>query len=226
MNPRLSAVFEHMRDLGLGALAHANGHANYTSFDNDKWPELSVLQAAHAAEILIKARIAQEHPLLIFEQLPRSTQINGDMLEIRHLVEKAKTIQYVELPDHLWAVTGIYLDNVEKYQAFGRLRNAIQHFVPPPNIDYSLKTIEFIFGVIDPFINKCWGLYAIDYNEDTEPYEYIIENLIQSNITFLVSPDLVDYHNFDDFNWPEKPPKYRLEMEKRFEIAKLQKNNS
>ena len=226
MNPRLSAVFEHMRDLGLGALAHANGHANYTSFDNDKWPELSVLQAAHAAEILIKARIAQEHPLLIFEQLPRSTQINGDMLEIRHLVEKAKTIQYVELPDHLWAVTGIYLDNVEKYQAFGRIRNAIQHFVPPPNIDYSLKTIEFIFGVIDPFINKCWGLYAIDYNEDTEPYEYIIENLIQSNITFLVSPDLVDYHNFDDFNWPEKPPKYRLEMEKRFEIAKLQKNNS
>ena len=64
MDNHLRAVHKHMRHLGLAALAHANWHANFHSFENDWWPELSVLQAAHAAEILIKARIAQQHPLL------------------------------------------------------------------------------------------------------------------------------------------------------------------
>lgn len=58
-------VHEHMRGLGLGALAHANWHANRKSLENKYWSELSVLQASHAGELLIKARIAQEHPLLI-----------------------------------------------------------------------------------------------------------------------------------------------------------------
>ena len=43
-----------MRALVLGALAHANWHANYMSFTNDYSPELSVVQTAHAGELLIK----------------------------------------------------------------------------------------------------------------------------------------------------------------------------
>lgn len=77
VNPALKGIWEHIRDLGLGALAHAHRHAAYAAMENPRWPELSVLQAAHAAELLIKARIAQEHPLLIFEQLPRFTQASG-----------------------------------------------------------------------------------------------------------------------------------------------------
>lgn len=90
MNPELSKISNHMFNLGTSALAHANWHANYMNFENDMWPELSVLQAAHAAEILIKARIAEEHPLLIFEQVPRSTQVNDMTLGFKHLFEKAK----------------------------------------------------------------------------------------------------------------------------------------
>ena len=71
MNPELESVYEHMLKLGLGALAHANYHSAYWAPENEEWGELSVLQAAHAAEILIKARIAQEHPLLIFEDFPK-----------------------------------------------------------------------------------------------------------------------------------------------------------
>ncbi len=67
MNDILKNVANNMLELGLGALTHANRHAAYQDPVNDKWGELSVLQAAHAAEILIKARIAQEHPLLIME---------------------------------------------------------------------------------------------------------------------------------------------------------------
>ena len=44
---------------------------------NDHWPELSVLQAAHAAEFLVKARIAEEHPLLVFERLPAFQKNKG-----------------------------------------------------------------------------------------------------------------------------------------------------
>lgn len=76
-----------MRDLGLGALAHANRQAPYYG-DNPSWPDLAVLQAAHAAALLIKARIAQEHPLLIFEHLPRSTQAVGAHLDLADLLQK------------------------------------------------------------------------------------------------------------------------------------------
>jgi hypothetical protein len=223
LEPELEKVSSHMRSLGIGALTHANYHANYWSAENDKWSELSVLQAVHAAEILIKARISQEHPLLIFESLPRSTQVDGGYLELRHLVEKAKTIQYSDLPERLWAVTGIQIDNTDIFHSFGRLRNSIQHFVPPQNIDFSFKTLEFIFGVIDPFINKCWDLYAIDYNEDHEPYIYLIEGLIRRGIMFLVSPDSLDHIEACSFEWPSENDEYQAEMMQRINLARQKK---
>jgi hypothetical protein len=220
MNQELKEVSEHMLSLGLGALAHANWHANYHSDENDKWPELSVLQAAHAVEILIKARIAQEHPLLIFEQLPRSTQITEKTLELKHLFERAKTVQYADLPERLWATTGIKLTNLEKYQSFGKLRNSIQHFATPQATNCGGETIQFIYEVIDPFINDCWGLFAIDYNEDYEPHVYLIRNLIQNEVRFLVSPEAVHFLKSDhadfEFRWPKKNSKYCKDMRKRF----------
>lgn len=58
VDAELKSVHEHMLRLALGALAHANWHAHFKSWDNDCWAELSVLQAAHAGEIFLKARIA------------------------------------------------------------------------------------------------------------------------------------------------------------------------
>jgi hypothetical protein len=219
MNPELEAVSEHMLDLGLDALAHAITHANYMSFDNAHWSELSVLQAWHAAEILIKARIAQEHPLLIFEQLPRATQTTEDLLELKHLFERGRTFQYSDLPDRLWATTGLRLPCMQRYQDFGKLRNTIQHFTAPKERDFSQETLEFIFEVIDPFINQCWELFAIDYNEDHEPYLYLIAGLIKRGIPFLVSSDAVEYLEDIDAEWPKDKPEYRTEMERRFKAA-------
>ncbi|MDM8539892.1 hypothetical protein QUF90_02275 [Desulfococcaceae bacterium HSG9] len=219
MNHELKKISEHMLSLGLGALAHSNWHANYMSFENDSWPELSVLQAAHAAEILIKARIAEEHPLLIFEHLPRSTQVTDINLKLTHLVEKGKTIQYAELPERLWATTGIKLYNLEKYSSFGYLRNSIQHFAPPTDINFNEKTIEFIFEVIDPFINSCWDLYAIDYNEDYEPHVYFIEGLVRRGVKFLVSEEATKELKHVHFEWPKGDVKYKSEMLKRFAEA-------
>ena len=48
MKHKLDDVPKRMLRLGLAALSHANTHANYFSFENDMWAELSVLQVAHA----------------------------------------------------------------------------------------------------------------------------------------------------------------------------------
>lgn len=215
MHPELRNVHDNMKRLGLGALAHANWHANFYSLENDKWYELSILQAAHAAEILIKARIAEEHPLLIFEQVPRSTQVDTEFLDFTSLTSKAKTIQYADLPERLWATTGIKLPNIELFKAFGAIRNSIQHFATPG--DFEISTNELIYEVIDPFINDCWGLYAIDFCEDHEPYIYLIEGLIRGGTEFLVSPESIDNLQYVDFNWPANA--YRNKMNKRFKEA-------
>jgi len=119
MHKELRAIHDHMLKLGKAALAHASYHACFHSFEGEMWEELSVLQAAHAAEIFIKARIAQEHPLLIFEKIPRSTQVDLELLSFKDLVKSARTIQYSELPERLWAATGIKILNVELYKSFG-----------------------------------------------------------------------------------------------------------
>lgn len=214
MNSELSLMSDHMFELGTSALAHANWHANHVSPDNHMWPQLSVLQAAHAAEILIKARIAKEHPLLIFDQIPKSTQVDSSRLELKHLIEKAKTIQYSELPERLWAATGIKLKNIEIYKNFGLLRNTIQHFSSPLNVDCSMKTKEFIYQVIDPFIHDCWGIAAIDYNEDYEPYVYLMANLISAGVEFLVSPEAAQSLQYTKLDWPNEL--YKNIMLKKF----------
>jgi hypothetical protein len=208
-----------MLALGLGALAHANWHANYYSTDNEHWGELSVIQAAHAAEILIKARIAKEHPLLIFEQLPRPENTKKTRLSFEQLITSGRTYQYADLPARLWATTGIRLPNLEKYRAFGQLRNSIQHFAAPHR-DVSQEAIEFIYGVIDPFINKCWGLFAVDFNEDHEPYVYLVAGLIRRSVPFLVSRGVIRDWKYTDQNWSADNPAYRKLIEKRVQKAR------
>lgn len=189
MNPALKNVATHMKGLGLGALMHALRLSLYVDYDNDSWADLSVLNAAHAAELLIKARIAAEHPLLIFTQLPKSTQASGALLDFKDLFERGQTLEFHELPERLWAATGETLPAPDVYSRFGKFRNAIQHFAPPAE-DASARTLEFVFSVIDPFINRTWGLFAIDFNEEMgDHYEHILEPLVRRNIRFLISPE-------------------------------------
>jgi hypothetical protein len=178
------------------------------------------LQAAHAAELLIKARIAQEHPLLIFDQLPRSPRAPKTRLELQALFSQGRTFQWSELPDRLWAATGLSIPNEKKFNSFGKFRNGIQHFGPTVKADASYETLQFVFEVIDPFIHQCWGLYAVDYDEDYEPYLYFVNAMVSRQILFLVSPDAAAV--FDDWNveWPKVSPAYRKEMLARVKKAK------
>jgi len=220
MNPELAGVWEHMRDLGLGALAHANRHAAYTAMENHRWPELSVLQAAHAAELLVKARIAEEHPLLIFDQLPRSTQAAGSSLNLDDLFRVGRTLQWSDLPERLWATTGLTIPNRARFDAFGRLRNGLQHFAPPRGIEPGTETLRFVFEVVDPLINECWGLFAVDYDEDYEPYIYFVNALVSREIQFLVSASAAASSEHWDVDWTRASPEYRNEMMRRIQAAK------
>jgi hypothetical protein len=192
VNPQLRDVYKNMLGHGLNALALANWHEHYMHLNETS--NMAVLSAAHAAEILIKARIAQEHPLLIFDQIPKVTQSKSKLLEFEDLFANGRTLDYADLPPRLWAATGITVPALERYKNFGKLRNAIQHFAPPGRLDTEVSA--FIYEVIDPFIHSCWDLYAIDYNEDSEPHAYLIKTLIQRGVSFKISPDATESWDF------------------------------
>lgn len=66
------------------------------------------------------------------------------------------------------------------------MRNSIQHFAAP-NIDVSQLTSQFIYEVIDTFINSEWDMCAMDFCDDSGQYEFLIPVLAQRNIYFRVS---------------------------------------
>jgi len=187
--------------------------------ENPGWPDLAVLQAAHAAELLIKARIAQEHPLLVFDHLPRPSQAGGSRLNLEALFERGRTLQWADLPDRLWAATGISLPEKTRFDSFGKLRNGIQHFAPAATHDPGEETLRFVFSVIDPFINQCWGLFAIDYDEDYEPYVYFVPALVAREIPFLVSPEAAKSFRDWDVDWSTVSPCYKQELHERVRKA-------
>ncbi|MCY3820904.1 MAG: hypothetical protein OXH52_16345 [Gammaproteobacteria bacterium] len=212
-------MWTHMRELGLGALAHANRHAAYSALENPRWPELSVLQAAHAAELLIRARIAEEHPLLAFEQLPSSGRAVGSTLDVQDLFNHGRTLRWADLPERLWATTGLAIPGRSRFDRFGRLRNGLQHFGPAADLDPSDETLRFVFEVVDPFINDCWGLFAIDYDEDSEPYVYLVHALAHRELPFRVSPGAAACFDHWEVDWSQLSPDYAAEMQKRVSTA-------
>ncbi len=209
MQPALADIGDHMKELGLGALTHALRLSLYSDPNNPHWGDLSVLHAAHAAEILIKARIAMEHPLLIFEQIPKSTQAGGPLLAFEDLLEKGRTIEFQDLPERLWATTGQLIRELDVYVAFGRLRNAIQHFASPA-VNPSARTLEFVFKVLDAFVFENWGLYAIDFNEEFgDHYDHIFGTLVHWNVQPRISPTAAQYWQSASFRpGSDAPPGY------------------
>lgn len=194
MDQSLKNIYEHMINLGCGSLMHANFLGHFYDMVNDYWEQLAVLQAAHAGEIFMKARLAQEHPLLIFEKIPKSTSRHVDssgLLNFESLLQDGRTIDYSDLPEKVWAATGFNFTNEQLsiYKEFGNLRNKIQHFASP-NEDVKYQITNYIYGFIDPFINSQWGLFAVDFCDDTEPYENLVPTLADRNVEFLIPPGL------------------------------------
>ncbi|MFP7408380.1 hypothetical protein [Aeromonas veronii] len=179
MNPELKNISEHILAIGIGVLSQAQKNVFYTSYGYDSRLDegvYGVLQAAHAAELIIKAAIAEQHPLLIFSNLPKSTKEEDGFLSLNDLFESGKTIQYVDLPERLWAATGYKIEAIDLFNKFGKLRNCIQHFATPDR-DLRTETTYFIYNVIDPILEYFWSKYAIEY-VDLDGYEDDIFEII------------------------------------------------
>ena len=142
---------------------------------------LSVINAAHGAEILIKARITEEHPLLIFKKYPPKKELNED-LELETLFYHGRSYMYSELPYILLVTTGYKIKDENEFQEFGRLRNGIIHFATP-NLDYSKKTLKFIFEVLDPMIWDFWDESflqdAADWSDDVMVSEGYLSDVLK-----------------------------------------------
>lgn len=164
MNPDLEGISARMREFGCYILGRAVYEATFSDAMKPFSHEISVTLAAHAAEIIIKARIAQEHPLLIFDKLPKSTGAQ-DLLGIDEIMDKGKTIQLFELPERLWATIGYRVDEVPLFHKFRKLRNNIIHFAPPQAQELSDVTLKFVFEVIDPMLGEFWDDTVVDYVE-------------------------------------------------------------
>lgn len=202
MHPELSNVASHMRKLGLNSLAHAIhlllspylGDSDFGDYKND----LAVLQAAHAGEILGKAAIAEQHPLLIFSRLPKSTQAKEDWLGIKALFEAGRTVGYQDIPERLWATTGYKIKEVDLYQEFGKLHNSIQHFASIKDSNYlTYQTLRFVFGIVDPLIHHFWELYAVNCIESGfygDEHKQNYDKLLFWEIDFLVPEEFRDYY--------------------------------
>ena len=163
MHPDTKLIATHMKEFGLYTLGRAVYDATFAEIMKPFAHSISVTLAAHAGEILVKARIAQQHPLLIFKSLPKSSG-TSELLDIEQLLVRGQTVGYPDLPELLWATTGYRIPNSAKFIEFGKLRNTIAHFAVPDG-DLSDETLLYALGVIDPMVGHFWDDTLIPYAE-------------------------------------------------------------
>ena len=173
-----------MQDFGLALLGRAIVNVTFSEAGNPYAHAMGVVHAAHAAEIILKARIAEEHPLLIFTKLPKPDLQSKSVLSPARLLAEGRTLSYEELPDALWSATGYRLRKQPEFYAFGKLRNTITHLAVPQDDFLADKTFRFCFQVIAPAIWNFWKADIFDkigeYDDGAE--EYVVKQLKRHKI--------------------------------------------
>ena len=172
-----------MREFGLYMIAKGLVNASFNEMLSPYNHAMSVVQVGHGTELILKARIAEERPLLIFSSIPKSTASIDTELGITDLLEKGQSITYAELPERLWACTGYKLPDLDFYNKFGKVRNQIIHLAVSHG-ELSDLSLTFGYGLIEKLVNNWWDTsileYAIEYDDGY--YEYVFDQLNRLNI--------------------------------------------
>ncbi|MDG4885449.1 hypothetical protein [Mesorhizobium sp. WSM4884] len=191
MHAGLREIPARILDVAIGALTQANQHAVYYNPGMDHWADMSVLNAAMAGELFLKAIVAKEHPLLIFRDLFQLDDPLNHDLKLEHIIEKGKTYNFEHMPKLLWVSTGERLPDVDNFEKLRRARNAIQHFCSPSeSVDLRRLSLEFLYKNVDPLIKRHFDLNSIEYHEDTSVgYDYLISCLIRHELFFSIPSD-------------------------------------
>jgi hypothetical protein len=215
MHNGLKDIPDRILNVAIGALTQANQHAVFGGPGTEHWPQMSVLNAALAGELFLKAVITKEHPLLIFRDLFQLDEPTNHDLEIEHIIEKGKTYGFEQLPKLLWVSTGERLPDINSFEKLRKARNAIQHFCLPSNEpELQSLALDFLYKNIDPLIHKHFGLCAIEYHED-EFYDYVVASLIKQELFFSI-PDEFTITEIDlDKELAASSTQYRDELTRR-----------
>lgn len=173
-----------MKDFGLSMVAKGIVNATFSEHGNPYSHAMGLVHVANGFEILIKAKIVEEHPLLVFNKIPKETHITDGNIKFEDLLEHGQTIMYSELPERLWATTGYKIDPLNLYNEFGKIRNQIIHFAIP-QIALDDLTLEFTFKIIEKAINEWWNITILDYTQeyDNDYLEYVFEQLERLNLS-------------------------------------------
>lgn len=159
MDPDLRDVHKHMRQLGITIIGRAIADATSSEITRPFGHALAVVHAAHGAEIVVKARIAQEHPLLLFKKRPALSSAPSRLSQ-KELFKDGRTVDYLDLPDLLWAATGYRMAEPVRFKKFGELRNQIVHFAVPEK-EHDEETLRFCIEVMEPLLSDFWAESAI-----------------------------------------------------------------
>lgn len=188
------AISEHMKFYGLMQVARGVCECTYLEEYSFKYA-MAIVHVANGSEILLKARIAQEHPLLIFSKIPTQQVVKKEELKFEDLIEHGNTISFSELPERLWATTGFKISDQKLFKSFGEIRNKIIHF-STPEIDFQKLVFEFSFKIIEPLVNEWWDDTLLNYGStfDETFLEHVFEALKQYH---LVTNYIYDQQNDD-----------------------------
>jgi hypothetical protein len=216
MHKELKDIPARILDVAIGSLTQANQHAVYWDPSMDHWTDISILNAATAGELFLKAIIAKEHPLLIFRDLFQLDDPANDDLTVTHIIQKGRTYGFEHLPKLLWVSTGERLPDIASFEKLRKARNAIQHFCSPTDVrDLRRVALDFLYKNIDPLISRHFGLCAIEYHED-EFYDYVVKCVIENELFFEI-PDNFEVTEIDlDEALSDTNKKYQKELAKRF----------
>lgn len=191
VNPGLA---EHMKDFGLHMVGKGIVNATFSECYNPYAHAMSIVHIAHGAEILFKARIVEQNPLLIFSNYPKWSQSKKEQIDFIALLETEHTIKFSALPKILSVEIGYDIDNSNLFTEFGKLRNEIVH-LKVPHLELNDLALNFTFRVIERAVNDWWDKTIFNYavNYDEVYLEYAFEQLHRLDIKTKYSID-------DNFN--------------------------
>lgn len=154
------------------------------AFHGDKL--ICIVHAAHAAEILLKARIAEEDPLLMFSKLPTPSKGSKEELSLIELLESGHSLSYKDLPDQLEKTTGIKIERLKQYEEFGKIRNQIIH-LSMSNTEKAVDELTLLYSLqlLDPLVESFWGRSVFDFIKNDYFYDrdgFLSSGLLEERI--------------------------------------------
>ena len=190
MQPALDKdeIVSNILRLAIAAIKQTNKNAVFSGPMSEDWHYFSILNSVHAGELVIKAIIAEEHPLLIFRDLFSLYKDDAE-LTLQQLMLQGKSHDLSKLPQVLWAVTGQRIASKEIFKKALLVRNTIQHFLSPKNTDLGHIALEFLYTIVDPLLADNFGIFAIEYHDNPDDYGYLVERLIHHEIKFSMPKD-------------------------------------